>query len=360
MTAPGSPLATRIAARIAASGPVTLAEWMADCLTDPEHGYYVTRDPLGRGGDFTTAPEISQMFGEMLAMSLAQGWADQGRPPAFVLAELGPGRGTLMADVLRTLAAMPGMDAAAEVHLVEASPTLRARQRAALGDRPVTWHDSVETLPADRPLYLLANEFFDALPIRQFERVPGGWRERMVGHDGAGFRWGLGPLTDFPALAHHRTAAPGTIAELCPALPGITAAIAARIAARGGIALILDYGGWDGTGDTLQAMRDHAFTDPFADPGAADLTAHVDFAALARAARAAGVAASGMTAQGLLLQRLGIDARAAQLAGRLTGAGLDSHVAAHRRLTHPEEMGNLFKGLALYPSSAPCPAGFDT
>ncbi|MEI4471251.1 class I SAM-dependent methyltransferase [Frigidibacter sp. MR17.24] len=356
-----SALARRIAARIAATGPIPLSDYMADCLTDPEHGYYVTRDPLGRAGDFTTAPEISQMFGEMLGLCLAQAWADQGGPGSFVLAELGPGRGTLMADVLRVVARMPGMAEAAQVHMVEASPALRARQRAALGDRAVQWHDRVEALPDDRPLFLLANEFFDALPIRQFERAGAGWRERLVGlsDDGSALRPGLGPVAGFPSLDHRLGTAAGRIVETCPALPAITAALAGRIARHGGLALILDYGDWDGTGDTLQAVRDHAFADPFAAPGEADLTAHVDFAALAAAAEAAGAAASAMTPQGLLLERLGITARARQLAQGLAGAALDTHVAAHRRLTHPGEMGRVFKGLAITPREAPPPAGFD-
>ncbi|MCB2104438.1 MAG: SAM-dependent methyltransferase, partial [Rhodobacteraceae bacterium] len=173
-----TPLARILTARIAADGPMSLADYMAECLLHPRHGYYATRDPLGVAGDFTTAPEISQMFGELLGLCLAQAWIDQARPARFVLAEIGPGRGTLMADILRAIRAVPAMADAADVHLIEASPALRARQRQTLGDG-VTWHDHIATLP-DAPLFLVANEFFDALPIRQFTRHGAGWRERQI------------------------------------------------------------------------------------------------------------------------------------------------------------------------------------
>ncbi|MFP1644114.1 class I SAM-dependent methyltransferase [Pontitalea aquivivens] len=355
-----TPLAAILARRIAASGPMRLDHYMAECLLHPRHGYYATRDPFGAAGDFTTAPEISQMFGEMLGLCLAQVWLDQGRPDPFALAELGPGRGTLMADVLRAITAVPGMAAAARVHLVEASATLRDVQRATLRGHAVSWHDSVDTLP-DLPLFLLANEFFDALPIRQFQRQGAGWCERHVGlsPDGA-LQPGLSPAHPVADLAHRLTdTAEGAVVETCPAAAPIVAAIAARIAAQGGVAIVVDYGHWHSLGDTFQALRGHRPESPYAHPGEADLTAHVDFEPLAAAARAAGVAVSGMTAQGVLLERLGITARAQALAARLTGAALDSHIAAHRRLTHPAEMGNLFQSLAIHPRNMPLPPGFD-
>lgn len=348
-----TPLAALLIRRIQASGPLTLADYMADCLMHPQHGYYATRDPFGSAGDFTTAPEISQMFGELLGLSLAQYWLDLGQPAAFTLAELGPGRGTLMADVLRATARVPGFHAAARVHLVETSATLRARQRATLGDHQVTWLDRAEDLP-QAPLFLLANEFFDALPIRQFTRAGDGWYETMVGlTDGALSLGRAAPAT--LALLEHRLAdtATGDIVEICPAAPAILHAIAQRIEAYQGLALILDYGDWISRGDTFQALKAHAFTDPLQAPGEADLTAHVDFAALAAA-----VPRHAYTTQGALLTALGLPQRSAQLAARLSGAQLTQHLAATRRLTAPEEMGQLFKAIAVFPSSAPLPPGF--
>ena len=353
-----TPLARRLIARIRADGPMTLADYMAACLTDPDHGYYVTRDPLGRAGDFTTAPEISQMFGECLGLALAQAWLDQGRPDRIALAELGPGRGTLMADALRAMAAVPGLRDAVEVHLVEVSPALRARQAAALPDAGPRWHDTAETLP-DLPLYLVANEFLDALPVRQFVRRGDGWAERQVGTDGDRLVSRLSPPARL-ALLEHRIAdtAEDDVVEVMPALPAAIRPVAARIAARGGAAIVIDYGDLRSRGDTFQAVASHAPVDPFAAPGAADLTAHVAFEDVARSAVAAGASAAGPVPQGVLLERLGITPRAEALARRLDGAALASHVAAHRRLTHPDEMGTLFKALAIHPPGLAPPPGF--
>lgn len=348
-----------LARRIAATGPITIAEYMADCLLHPEHGYYTTRPPFGTEGDFITAPEISQMFGEMLGLCLAQVWIDQGRPERVALAELGPGRGTLMADMLRATRAVPGFAKAVEVHLVEASPRLRAVQKTTLTDQQVRWHGALETLP-DLPLLLVANEFFDALPIRQFQRGPEGWRERQVALQDGALGFALGPPTR-PGFLEDRLAdtTDGDVVEHCPAAGPVMAELAGRIARWGGAALIADYGDWRSLGDTLQALRRHMPQDPLAEPGAADLTAHVDFEALARAARADGAAVrlSAMTPQGVLLERLGITPRAQALAHSLGGLALEAHIAAHRRLTHPDEMGSLFKCLSLSPEDQNLPPG---
>ncbi len=277
-------LADVLIRRIAVTGPITLAEFMAEALSHPQHGYYSTRDPFGSAGDFTTAPEISQMFGELLGLWLAQSWLDQGAPARFTLAELGPGRGTLMADMLRATARVPGFLHAADVHLVETSPTLRAKQREMLAGHDIAWLDRASDLPGT-PLFLLANEFFDALPIRQFVRDAKGWRERQVGVNDGRLVFGLSTPAPIAAL-HHRLddTRPGDIVETCQAATAIASEIGQRIARYGGAALIADYGGWRSLGDTFQALRHHRPEDPLSNPGQADLTAHVDFQALAIAA----------------------------------------------------------------------------
>ena len=350
-----TPLAEHLIQRITATGPITLADYMAEALMHPRYGYYATRDPLGAAGDFTTAPEISQMFGELIGLSLAQAWIDQGQPARFVLAELGPGRGTLMADILRATAQVPGFGDAAEVHFIEASPTLRAEQAKRVPR--ATWHDDITGLP-EVPLYLVANEFFDALPIRQFQRDPKGWREVQVGAGSAGLHPGLSDPAPLALLDHRLDdTKDGDIVEHCPALAGIVGQIGQRIANHGGAALIVDYGDWRSLGDTFQALKDHETADPFTAPGTADLTAHVDFEAIAQAATPAKY--TRLCPQGIFLERLGITPRAQTLAKGLSGGALDAHIAAHRRLTHPSEMGSLFKVLGLYPDGAPPPAGLE-
>ena len=341
---------------IRAQGPISVAEYMGLCLSHPTLGYYTTRDPLGAAGDFTTAPEISQMFGEMLGLLVAQVWMDQGAAPRVALAELGPGRGTLMADMLRATARVPGFHGALEVHLIETSPPLRALQAARVPG--AVWHDDVSTLPDDRPLFVIANEFFDALPIRQFLRVGDGWAERMVGLEGDRLAFGLAPPAPLAALAHRLCdTTEGQMVETCAPAARIMETLAARIAAQGGFGLVVDYGDWRSRGDTLQALRAHRFDDPLAHPGAADLTAHVDFAALAQAAKP--LRATPLTPQGRLLRNLGIDARAARLAANLTGAARESHLAAHHRLTDAAQMGEVFKALGVFPPHAPVPPGFE-
>ncbi len=342
--------------RIATTGPITLADYMSEALLHPIHGYYTTRDPLGTAGDFTTAPEISQMFGELIGLSLAQSWLDQGAPAAITLAELGPGRGTLMADILRATARVPGFHAALQVTLIEASPTLRDIQATTLQAQAPQWLDSVHALP-DRPLYLVANEFFDALPVHQYQRDGDRWRERMVGAEDDRLHMGLGPATPQPALAHRlEDTKQGDIVEVSPATGPIIDTISTRIRDHGGVALIIDYGDWRSLGDTLQALQAHQTTDPLADPGAADLTTHVDFEALTQAANCP---YTRVTPQGVFLERLGITQRAQALAQTLRDGPLQDHIAAHRRLTHPLEMGNLFKVLGLYPQGATPPPGLE-
>ena len=341
--------------RIAHNGPISVAEYMADALLHPEHGYYMTRDPLGTAGDFTTAPEISQMFGELVGLCLAQAWMDQGAPTPFTLAELGPGRGTLMRDILRATRTVPGFTP--DIRLIEASPALKALQATTLQDHEPSWVDGIEDLP-DQPLFLVANEFFDALPIRQFQREGPGWREVRIGAQDGGLVRGLAQQQAQPILDDRlEDTRDGDIVEHCPALPEIVRAIATRLDSARGAALIFDYGDWRSLGDTLQALRHHEPVDPLDQPGRADLTAHVDFEALARAAPPA--RHTRLTPQGVFLERLGITQRAQALAKNLQGAQLDEHIAAHRRLTHPDEMGNLFKVIGLYPASASPPPGLE-
>lgn len=344
--------------RIQTDGPLRLSDYMAECLMNPQHGYYSNQEPFGATGDFITAPEVSQMFGELLGLCLAQCWIDQGAPKRFNLAELGPGRGTLMADMLRATKGVPGFHAAAEIHLVETSDRLRQQQATALPDASPTWHDSLESLP-NAPLYLVANEFFDALPIQQFERATDGWSERCVGTKDGALHFGLTPPRPVAQLAHRlEDTKAGDIVEICPAAGQIACQIAQRIATHGGTALIFDYGDWRSLGDTLQALRKHAHVGILETPGKADLTAHVDFEALAEAVRPAATY-SRVTPQGVFLERLGITARAQALAKNLQGEALNLHVAAHRRLTHPQEMGTLFKTMAIVANGAALPPGYE-
>ncbi|MEO0865860.1 MAG: SAM-dependent methyltransferase [Pseudomonadota bacterium] len=341
--------------RINADGPITIAEFMADALMHPDHGYYATRDPLGTDGDFITAPEISQMFGELVGLSLAQSWMDQGAPASFTLAEFGPGRGTLMADILRATTKVPGFSAAARIVLLETSAPLQARQAETLDGYDIRWIDTADKLP-DAPTWAVANEFFDALPIRQFVRDGDHWRERCVGVKDGKLTFGLAPASPQPDLEHRLDdTADGDLVEAAPSAQAVMKTLGDRIGNHGGAALILDYGDWRSLGDTLQAVKDHKVTKRLDAPGTADLTAHVDFEALARAAAPA--AFTRLTPQGVFLERLGITVRAQHLAKDLEGDALRSHKAAHRRLTHPDEMGNLFKVLGLYPPDTSPPPG---
>jgi len=349
-----TPLATLLAERIREGGPITVADYMADCLLHPVHGYYTTREPFGMAGDFITAPEISQMFGELFGLALAQAWLDRGAPTPFTLAEIGPGRGTLMADVLRATRGVPGFHAAARVVLVEASPRLRGRQAETLAQFDGTsWVERIEDLP-QAPLFLIANEFLDALPIRQFLRKPDGWRERLVGLQDGHLAFGLSDLLpQVPATPAFQDAPVGAVVEYGLPARQAVAGVAATIARHGGVSYWIDYGDWRSRGDTLQALRAHSHDDPLAHPGEADLTAHVDFEAIIPPGLA-----HAYDTQGAVLGRLGIAARAERLARNLTGPALGNHHAALRRLTQPEEMGSVFKVLALTSAGAPPPPGF--
>ncbi|MFN4142592.1 class I SAM-dependent methyltransferase [Aestuariivirga sp.] len=334
------PLEALIREVIAGEGPMRLDRYMSLCLGHPLHGYYMTRDPLGERGDFVTAPEVSQVFGELVGVWAVAAWGAMGRPAAFHLVELGPGRGTLMADILRTVRkAAPDFAAAAAVHLVETSPVLRDKQKAALGEGP-SWHGQFEAVP-EGPMILIANEFFDALPVRQREKRGGRWHERVVGLENGRLVLGLGP--EVPG----GEGAEGAIVEFAPEREAVARAIGGRLARHAGAALVIDYGHLvSAPGDTLQAMRRHRFVPVTEAPGEADLTSHVDFAALAKAFRAGGAEAWPALTQRDFLLAMGLVPRFEQLASRAT---LETRATLHRqmeRLAAEKEMGNLFKVLA--------------
>ncbi len=357
-------LSGRLLRRIARAGPLTVAEYMAEALHDREAGYYARRDPLGAAGDFTTAPEVSQMFGELLGLWTLAAWRAQGSPPGACLVELGPGRGTLMADALRAIAGASGGAVPFEVRLVETSPRLRAIQARTLAAARPAWSEDLSGLP-DRPCFLIANEFFDALPIRRLVRRDGAWREVLVAADaaGTGLAWAVdrapSPLAATLPDELRRGAADGETAELCPAADAVLAAAAGRIAARGGAALVVDYGSERGArGATLQAVRAHRPVDPLDSPGLADLSSHVDFARLRGVALEAGCACLGPVEQGRFLRALGVERRAAALARRAGPEGRAGIAAALDRLIGADAMGKLFKAMAVVPADGPEPDGF--
>lgn len=382
-----TPLGREIAATIRTDGPMRLDRYMALCLGHPRHGYYATRDPFGARGDFVTAPEISQMFGELIGLWTAEVWRLMGAPARFSLVELGPGRGTLMADLLRAGRIMPGFLDAAEVVLVETSPALREVQARRLEGRDVQWASSIKEVLAPRrhpgrseaenrdrppseaplqasdpgsaavaavrddagplPAIVISNEFFDALPVRQFLRTNRGWRERLVGlGDDGRLVFGLSP--EPPSGLALPDAPEGSEREVSPEALAVAAAVATHVVAHGGACLSIDYGYGAGSGDTFQAMKAHRFVDPLETPGEADLTAHVDFAALSAAAARAGAATMKLLPQADFLERLGLAARAERLAAEASPAQREAILAAGARLTDcaPRGMGALFKALA--------------
>jgi NADH dehydrogenase [ubiquinone] 1 alpha subcomplex assembly factor 7 len=358
-----TPLAEKIAATIRAAGPISIADFMVMCLADPEHGYYMRKEPFGQAGDFITAPEISQMFGELVGLWAVAVWEMMGGPRPFALVELGPGRGTLMADMLRTAKIKPAFLDSVDVRLVEMSPRLRELQRNTLADsgQPVHWHGRIEDIPQG-PAIVIANEFFDALPIHQFHWADGGWSERVVGLTAEGkLAFGLRSV-DQRALSI--SLPDGAIVETSPAAKAVMTTLAGRLKQQGGAALIIDYGNAEpGHGDTLQAVRKHQYDDPLAAPGEADITAHVDFPALVRAAAAAGAEARKVMHQGEFLIRLGLVERAKVLGRDKDQKTRDGIAAAMQRLAAPKAMGDLFKVLAIsapglkLPVFDPMPAG---
>ncbi|WP_346910013.1 class I SAM-dependent methyltransferase [uncultured Roseibium sp.] len=347
----GPALKEKLAARIRAHGPITVADYMATCLADPEAGYYITRDPFGKKGDFTTAPEVSQMFGELIGAFCLQAYLDLGAPKAFQLVELGPGRGTLMADLLRMASLRPEFVDAASLSLVETSPALRKVQTKTLEKAPLSpaFRDRFTDVP-DGPLILVANEFFDALPIHQYVKTTEDWRERMIGLSETGglcFGIGTGRLDDSDMPAATQDAPEGTILETQPAANAIAQEIGTRLSRHGGAALIIDYGYLKtAAGDTLQALYKHDYDDVLSHPGDADLTAHVNFETLARAAQEGGAKPLPPLEQGEFLLRLGLLERAGVL-----GSGKSHKIQktirdAVERLAAPDQMGTLFKVLA--------------
>ena len=351
-----TPLGERIARQIAATGPIGIAEYMALCMNDPVDGYYARPDTIGARGDFITAPETSQMFGELIGVWCVSAWQALGRPAECRLVEAGPGRGTLLRDLLRAVHRFAEFDAAIDLRLIETSAAMIAHQHQAIEAAGLhfagkaTWHTSLAEVPAG-PLILVANEFLDVLPFRQYVKAGEVWHERCVGfgEDGS-LRFALGPaLIDPSLLPPGAPSEPdGAVYEYAPAREAWVAALAERLARDGGVALLIDYGHAEsGFGDTFQAMRGHGYADPLESPGLADLTSHVDFAALSRAAMAAGAHASVITEQGEFLLSMGLLERAGALGAKGDEETRQRLRGEVERLAHHNHMGRLFKVLAL-------------
>ena len=367
MTAPMTAMADHLRDRMADQGPLTLAEYMEDALTHPRLGYYMGRDPFGRGGDFVTAPEISQIFGELTGLWCAVQWQAMGCPDPVHLVELGPGRGTMMADVLRAGRGAEGFLESLDVSLVEISPALKAQQEDTLVKTPaihaarsLNWWNDFSEIP-EGPLLAVANEFIDALPVRQFQMTPDGWRERLVGPGDEGFRFVLsdGPPPEGVIPPVFKNVGEDAIAEVRPRATALAQAMAGRLQRNPGAVLIIDYGHVESApGDTLQAVKGHEFQDPLGEPGEADLTAHVDFAEFGRAAEKAGARVLGPVSQGAFLLELGLEARAQALMTAAPEHQKEIEQAVHR-LTAGEAMGRLFKVMALTSPGLPAPPGFE-
>jgi SAM-dependent MidA family methyltransferase len=346
--------------QISTDGPMPVERFMQLALSDPRYGYYMTHDPLGAAGDFITAPEISQMFGELIGLWAAGVWTAMGQPKQLRLVELGPGRGTLMQDALRAARIMPEFREAIDVHLVETSPVLRETQRTGLAVSGISavWHEQIEDVP-EGPAIVLANEFFDALPVRHYVKTAAGWCERLIGLSADGnLMFGASPQAE-PSIKAE--AGEGVILEIGAAAYRMMLTIATRLNQQGGAALVVDYGHTQTTtGETLQAVRKHQFVDPLAQPGEADMTAHVDFALLGRAARAVGADVRGPVSQAEFLTSLGIMERAEALRRRADPRGAADIDAALWRLigTEDSQMGRLFKVLCVTQKGLPVPPGF--
>lgn len=356
-------LETLIKQQIEQSGPVTLADYMHMALYDERYGYYRTQNPLGKEGDFTTSPEISQMFGELLGAWLANQWQAMGEPSDITLLELGPGRGTLMSDILRATSKINGFHNAISIHLLEINEALIQEQEKTLADvRPsLHWHATLDSLPS-LPVLCIANEFFDALPIHQFQKTENSWQEKYVTveNDKLAFCWCDNLSKDcLPLLERYNNATPDTILEISPDSIAVIETLANHIKNHGGTGLIIDYGYFQGSGDSLQAMKHHRYHDPLETPGEADLTSHVNFAALIKTALECGINAYGNVTQGQLLTALGIQVRAQMLCQKTTPDQQQTILNDMHRLIAEEEMGSLFKCMALTPPNTEPPYGFD-
>ncbi len=348
-----SSLESEIRRLIKSSGPLPVWRYMELCLLHPEHGYYVSRDPLGREGDFTTAPEVSQMFGELLGLWAASIWRAMDSPPQLRLIELGPGHGTMISDALRALRVLPPLYQSLSVHLVEINPVLREKQQSTLsGVRNISWHDTIDDVP-EGPAIILANEYFDAWPIHQVVKQATGWHERTVDLDNNGklvFSASKEPVARFEVLLPPlvRAAPVGAIFEWRPDAEIMK--ISRRLREQDGAALIIDYGHVrSDAGDTFQAIARHSYTDPLKSPGQADITAHVDFEALARAAETVGARVHGPVTQGEFLKRLGIETRANALMAKASPEVSEDIAVALKRLTGGGRggMGAMFKVLGV-------------
>jgi NADH dehydrogenase [ubiquinone] 1 alpha subcomplex assembly factor 7 len=357
-------LGHKIARRIRAEGPLSVAAYMAIALYDPELGYYATRQPIGARGDFVTAPEISQIFGELVGLWCALMWEEIGRPDPVLLTELGPGSGALAADLLRAAAAAPQFRRALRLYLVEVSPRLRSAQQQRLGTNNIVWLTRVEDLP-DGPLLLVANEFLDTLPIRQLVRGRRHWSERSVALDLENrLAFADGPENPLLSLlvpeVLRSSSRPGAIYEIAPSALALAGTLAARLSRRWGAALFIDYGRSESaTAYSLRAVSDHRLADPLSAPGQADLSADVDFAAFADATCRAGADSFGPVAQGVFLQRLGALTRLEALSARASAQQRKGLAAGLLRLLDPDQMGTLFKVMALTSPGLRVPPGFE-
>ncbi len=345
-------LKQRIIRQIEATGPISVADYMAMCLFDRDAGYYTTREPFGKDGDFITAPEVSQMFGELVGVWCANAWQALGSPNSFVLCEIGPGRGTLMKDLIRTVAKIaPGFIAAAKIHMVEISDRLTRIQRKTLTKHggEITWKKHFKDV-ASGPLILIANELFDAIPSRQYVKINGRFVERVLALDTKQnfiFAAGSGSIDEALLPPGNNIAPEGSIFEVGPARNALMQEIAARVHHDRGAALLFDYGHLQqGFGDTLQALSHHNSVDVLHIPGAADLTTHVDFHSLALAARTEGCKTSAMT-QGEFLLAMGLLDRAGALGTDKSAEVQDQIHLDVDRLAGPDQMGTLFKALCV-------------
>jgi SAM-dependent MidA family methyltransferase len=358
-----SSLEERIKRSIALQGPMDLATFMAMALGDPKEGYYMSGDPFGKAGDFTTAPEVSQMFGELIGIWILDQWQKAECPSPFHLIELGPGRGTLMADMVRTLSQHPKAKEALSLHMVETSPSLQSKQQQALKGFTqqgikARWHETIESLPKGAPHFIVANEFFDALPIHQWIFHKDKWHERIIGlGKDKNLAFGLGPVRDLGDKTCPEAPKDGAIWEHAPLASALCQTLARSMAETGGAALFIDYGyKKSALGDTLQALKAHQFADPLHAPGKQDMTAHVNFESLEKAVQTAAPSLSSvLTTQGSFLLEMGLLQRAGQLGTGKNHEEQESIRDAVERLAAPDQMGELFKVMAILPQGIDAP-----